>query len=132
MSRHKGLLYCSEVKHLLQLEGHKVDGPFFVSKFFGGKSNAVHKDIFGVADLISFLDGEIILHQVTVLNNKADKIHEIQKEKIYPIWVWCRIKESNKVGYRVFHLHYIGANFTIEEGNTRWKASGVGIVGETS
>ncbi len=113
--RSKGLLFCNEVKKILQGIGHEVDGPFFKSRFFGGRINPVHCDIFEVFDMVSFFDGCYFMHQVSTLSNKATKVKSIQSKKMNG-WIWCRVS-NGKVFYRIFIIK----NGEIEEAEIKWK-----------
>ncbi len=101
-ARAKGLLACREVRKILESRGYLVEGPGFGVKWipkFG--SRPIHKDYFGVLDLISYKDGQYWGHQVTDLKNKSSKIKKMEEAGIQG-WVWCRTKEKNKIKYRVF------------------------------
>ncbi len=98
-ARQKGLNRVREVKKLLEGMGHTVEGPGYSVAFFGGSMKPIHRDYFGVADLISYKDWKLQLHQVTDLVNKAKHVKAIQGEKL-SAWVWCKIE--GKSGYRIF------------------------------
>ena len=116
-NRGKGTQFCNEVKKILQGIGHVVDGPFFKSKWFNGRANAVHCDIFSVFDMVSVFEGKIYLHQVSTLAHKSQKVKGIQAQKMSG-WVWSRVS-NGKVFYRVFIVNVSGE---IEEAEIRWKA----------
>jgi hypothetical protein len=40
-NRAKGLIFCREVKKILEAIGHQVEGPGYTTAFFGGKTNAI-------------------------------------------------------------------------------------------
>jgi hypothetical protein len=102
-SRQKGLQRVREVRKILEGLGHQVEGPGYSVAFFGGSMKPIHKDYFGVADLISYSpdDKEFILHQVTDLSNKSAHVKAIQEMGL-SCWVWCRLE--GKVEYRVFFV----------------------------
>lgn len=116
-SRAKGLSFCNEVKKILEGVGHEVDGPFFKAKWFNGKTNPVHCDLFDVFDLCSHFKGDYYFHQVSTLDNKATKIKALQAKDL-PGWVWCRVS-NGRVFYRIF---IVKPNKDIEEAEIRWKA----------
>ena len=91
----------SEVRRILVGRGHLVSGPFFKAKWFGGRTQVIHEDIFGVWDLISWYQGEYHLHQVTDLNHKAEHEHKINELGMIG-YIWCRTKQANRIKYRVF------------------------------
>ena len=82
-SRQKGLAKVREVRKLLEANGHIVSGPHYSPKWnpFRKVIMAVHTDILG-ADLLSFKDGKLELHQVCSAKNKA------AHEYITNTWVW--------------------------------------------
>jgi len=100
-ARAKGLSACREVKKILQDRGYRVDGPAYGVAFFGGRSVPIHRDFFGVLDLITYKDGQYWGHQVTDLSNKSKKIKALAEAGIQA-WVWARTKEGRKIKYRVF------------------------------
>ncbi len=102
-ARAKGLLYVREVHKILEGMGHICDGPFYKTAYFGGKQNAVHFDVFGLWDLVSWYQGRYYMHQVSTLPNKAIKVKAIQS-KGQSGWVWCRIDRDRRVGYRIFFV----------------------------
>jgi hypothetical protein len=95
------LLWCAEVRRLLSARGHLVAGPFFKSKWFGGRQWVIHEDIFNCFDLISFYQGEYLLHQVTDLPHRAEHQTKIDKQGLRG-YLWCRTKVGGRVKYRVF------------------------------
>lgn len=113
-ARAKGLQRVREVKKILEGLGHQVEGPGYSVAFFGGGMKPIHRDYFGMADLVSFGDGVFILHQVTDLTNKSKHIKMIQELGL-PAWVWCRME--GKVGFRVF---FVTEN-EVTEGEARFK-----------
>ncbi len=102
-TRSKGLGFTHEVKRILEGMQHNVDGPFYKSAFFNGKINAVHFDIFGCFDLISYDGLQFIGHQVSTEANKSAKIKAIQEANL-PGWVWTRYSEDGTVGYKVYEI----------------------------
>jgi hypothetical protein len=117
VSRSKGRLFTNEVKSILEADGHIVDGMFYKSAWFAGRIHAVDTDIFGIADLLSYHDGIIYLHQVTDVGNKARHVKLITDKGI-PVKLWCRTKEGRKVCYRVFN---VSSNGFVEEEEPRCK-----------
>jgi len=128
MSREKGLIYVHEVKKLLEAIGHQVEGPGYMIIYIplnpgayklginrATKPIQVHKDYFGVADLISYFEGKLILHQVTDLSNKSIHVKAIQ-ERGLSAWVWCRFNEGRRIGYRIFFVDLL-----VEEGEIIWR-----------
>ena len=114
--RTKGLGFVREVRKLLEAMNHQVEGPGYATRFFGGKINAVHKDYFDCFDLISFDGKDFIGHQISTIENKAAKVHQIQALKM-PGWVWARFSEGRRVGYRLFMID----GDKVEEGEIIWK-----------
>ncbi len=115
-SRKKGLNYVREVRKILQAMEHQVEGPGYGLAFFGGSPRPIHRDYFGLYDLVSCYDGRIYLHQVTDLSNKAKKVKAIQEKKI-PGWVWARC-DGGKIFYRIFCVDMDGR---VEESQIRWR-----------
>ncbi len=101
-ARAKGLASCREVKKILQDRGYLVEGPGFGVIFIPGTgAKPIHKDYFGVLDLVSYKNGQYWGHQVTDLSNKSKKIKALEEVGIQG-WVWCRTKKGRKIEYRVF------------------------------
>lgn len=99
-ARGKGLIFVREVKKILLDKGFKVEGPGYSMLFFDGRVQGVHRDYFGVADLMSWGDNQFMLHQITTISNRAS--HEkIITETGIPCWLWCRT-EDRKNRWRVF------------------------------
>ena len=96
-ARAKGLLYRSEVRKILEARGAEVYTPPPRPKWIGTKQILVHDDIYGYGDLLSLKDGQLLLHQVTTLENKASHAKKIGSA---PCCLWCRLK--GKKEYRVF------------------------------
>ncbi len=119
-SRKKGLARVREVRKILEGIGHQVEGPDYSLAYFQGRMQAIHRDYFGVGDLISFFEGQYMLHQVTDLPNKSRHINSILEKKL-PCWVWCFVSEKRKTWYRVFMVDTKGE---ISEGSIQWKISG--------
>jgi len=117
-ARAKGLQRVREVKKLLEGIGHCVEGPGYSVAFYQNRMNPIHRDYFGIADLISYHEGIFILHQVTDLHNKASHIKAIQ-ESLLPCWLWCRIQGA--LDYRIF---FVSAG-KVEEGKVFLKEEGV-------
>jgi hypothetical protein len=115
-NRTKGLIFCREVKKILEGIGHQVEGPGYTTAFFGGKTNAIHRDYFSIFDLISFFEGGYFFHQVSDLGHKSEKIKAIQAKGM-PGWVWSRVS-NGRVFYRVFIIKSSGE---IEEAEIRWR-----------
>ena len=103
-ARSKGLNFTREVRRILEGMGHIVEGPGYGLAYYGGKMNPIHRDFFGVFDLMSF-DGQTYFgHQVSTEANKATKIREV-KESNLPGWVWCRFSNEEKgTGYEVWRI----------------------------
>ena len=116
-AREKGLARVREVRKVLEGLGYTCEGPGYSVAFFAGRMQAIHRDYFGVGDLISYSGGKFILHQVTDLKNKAKHVRLIQEARL-PCWTWCRAKEGRKVFYRVFMVDTEG---TLEEGSIQWR-----------
>lgn len=115
-NRAKGLIFCREVKKILEAIGHQVEGPSYTTAFFGGKTNAIHRDYFSIFDLISFFEGGYFFHQVSALGHKSEKIKAIQAKRM-PGWVWSRVS-NGKVFYRIFDVKASG---DVQEAEIRWK-----------
>jgi hypothetical protein len=105
-ARKKGLNYVREVRKILEAMNHQVEGPGYGVAFFAGRMLPIHRDYWGIFDLISF-NGEFHGHQVSTLSNKAVKVKAI-RDKMFPGWVWCRVNKANRVGYRVFQIDSFG------------------------
>jgi len=114
-NRQKGILFCREVKKILEGIGHVVEGPGYGVAFYGGRMGPVHRDYFGCFDLVSFYQGSYFFHQISTLSNKAAKIKAIQDKKMNG-WVWSRIS-NGKVFYRIFIVN----SGEIEEAEIRWR-----------
>lgn len=114
--RAKGISYVREVRKVLEAMQHQVEGPGYGLAFFGKSPRPVHKDYFGVFDLVSFYDGHVYLHQVTDISHKAQKVKAIQEKKI-PGWVWARCT-GHKIFYRIFSIDMEGK---VEESEIRWR-----------
>ena len=115
-ARSKGLAFTREVRKILEGIGHQVEGPGYGVAFFNGQMRPVHRDYWGVFDLLSYFEGHYFCHQVSTPANKAVKIKAIIA-KALPGWVWCRIS-NGKVFYRIFDVKVSGE---ITEGEIRWK-----------
>ena len=113
-ARAKGLQWVREVKKLLEGMGHVVEGPGYSVAFYQGRMNAIHRDYFGIADLISYHQGIFYLHQITDLHNKSSHVKTIQASGL-PCWLWCRVKGS--LDHKIFFLR----NGKIEEGEIKFK-----------
>lgn len=113
-ARSKGLQRVREVRKMLEGMGAIVEGPGYALAFYGGSMKPIHRDYFGIADLISFWHGIFTLHQVTDLTNKSSHVKAIQ-EKGLSCWVWCKIER--KLGYRIFFVTPSG----VEEGKSEFK-----------
>lgn len=100
-ARGKGLAFCREVRKILEAMGHQVEGPGYATAYFQGAIHAIHRDYFGIWDLISFYENVYYFHQVSTIENKTTKIKAIQQTKL-PGWVWCRVTEDNQTGFDVF------------------------------
>jgi len=100
-ARSKGLQRVREVGKMLEGIGHQVEGPGYALAFYGGSMKPIHRDYFGIADLISFRDGIFVLHQVTDLTNKGKHVKAIQEIGL-SAWLWCKIE--GKSGYRIFFV----------------------------
>jgi len=104
-NRAKGISNVREARKICEGWGHITDGPFYKSRWFSGKSNAVHTDLFGVFDFISYdpNTSQYVLHQVSVIDKKALKIKAIRAAGLIG-YVWCRCKSGNKVYWRLFSI----------------------------
>lgn len=110
-ARSKGLDFCREVKGILKGMGHGVEGPGYATAFFQGTIHPIHRDYFGLFDLISFFEGQYFFHQVSTIENKSTKIKSIQAKGMAG-WVWCRVNEDNQTGFDVFEVY---SDFTVEK-----------------
>ena len=110
-ARSKGLAYVREVRKILEGLDHVVEGPGYGVAFFDGNMRPIHRDFFGVFDLISYSGIHFVFHQVSTLSNKAAKIKAI-RELNMPGWVWVRVE--NPVGYRVFQIDRIGVVIEVD------------------
>lgn len=103
-SRQKGLVLVREVRKILEGMGEIVEGPGYGVAFFNDRMNPIHKDFFGVFDLMSFSpkEKEFTGHQVSTEHNKSTKIKALQEAKL-PGWVWCRFSDEERgAGYEVY------------------------------
>lgn len=107
-ARAKGLGFCREVKKILEAMGHEVEGPGYATAFFQGATHAIHRDYFGIWDLISFYENVYYFHQVSTIENKSTKIKSIQGKKMLG-FVWIRSKKNK---YKIFKI-----NLLVEEIN---------------
>ena len=99
--RAKGLSFCREVRKILEGMNHIVEGPGYATAFFQGAVHPIHRDYFGLFDLISFYENKYYFHQVSTIKNKTTKIKAIQGMGMTG-WVWCRVTEDNQTGYDIF------------------------------
>ncbi len=104
-ARQKGLSYCREVRKIIEALGHTVEGPGYATAFFNGRMSPIHRDYFGLWDLISYYQGQYLFHQVSTLSNKSSKIKAITGKQM-PGWIWCRV--DHPVGYRIFKVDQAG------------------------
>lgn len=100
--RQKGLLKVRQVKSILEQCGQKVEGPGYKPIWTGKAMMAVHKDFFGVFDLMSYSkDTGIRGHQIT---NIADKM--IHAKAIFASGLsgdlWCYINNRGFNRYMVY------------------------------
>ncbi len=128
-NRQKGLQRVREVRKMLEGMGHKVEGPGYGVAFFGGSMRPIHRDFFGIADLMSSHDGVFHLHQVTDLKNKSKHVKAIQDGGL-SAWLWCKIE--GKFGYRIFivtpdSISEAQAIFKGEEANNVIRDSGLQV-----
>jgi hypothetical protein len=100
-TRQKGLNYVREVRKILESMGHIVEGPGYALAFFDNRMQAIHRDYFGIFDLISWDGIQLIGHQVSDIHNKSTKIKEIQGQQMSG-WVWARGKKGRKVEWQLF------------------------------
>lgn len=120
--RKKGLNYVGEIKGILKQLGHETEGPGYSvmripeRKQIPGeriseiplKMIQVHKDYFGVFDLISFKEGVgYFFHQGSILEERSRKIKAIVEKKMQG-WVWGRFKQNRRVGYKIFSVEANG------------------------
>jgi hypothetical protein len=115
-NRAKGLAFCREVRKILEALGHQVEGPGYGIAFYGGRMAPVHRDYFGVFDLVSIFEGQTYWHQISTPSNKAVKVKAIIAKSLSG-WVWARAS-NGKIFYRVFIVKTSGA---VEEAEIRWK-----------
>ncbi len=101
-NRQKGLHRVREVKKMLEGLGHVCEGPGYSIAFFDGQMRPIHRDYFGVGDLISYHEGQFILHQVTDLSHKSKHLKAIQNKGLIA-WLWCKI-DQHRIGYRIFKV----------------------------
>jgi hypothetical protein len=114
-SRQKGLILVREVRKILEGMGEKVEGPGYGVAFFNDRMNPIHKDFFGVFDLMSFRPNckKFTGHQVSTEHNKSTKIKALQDAKL-PGWVWCRFSDEDRgAGFEVYFVD--GENVTQAE-----------------
>ena len=104
-NRAKGLDFVREVRKILEGIGHTVEGPGYGVAFYNAKMNPIHRDFFGVFDLMSFNGQSYLGHQVSTEANKSTKIKAIQEAKLLG-WVWCRFSDEDRgAGYEVWMIN---------------------------
>ena len=111
--RETGLKWVREVRDLLIDLGHEVEGPNFKPTYIPGKDTKegmveskyipVHKDFFGVFDLISHKKRRWFFQQISILEEKSRKIDAILEKGMDGI-VWGRTKNGRFVDYRIFRV----------------------------
>lgn len=106
-SRSKGLKYVGEVKAILKRFGHETEGPAHNLMRLPSGFVPVHRDYFGIWDLISFDKLGYHFHQVTTDHNRAVKIGAILQKGMSG-QVWGRCKEGNRVAYRTYYVYFDG------------------------
>jgi len=110
------LKFVREVKGKLIEQGHEVEGPGYLTMFvpenplqyklgINKKTRAVqvHRDYFGVADLISLKEGKVYFHQVSIIEEKSRKT-DLFLEKGIKGFVWGRTRDGGKIHYRIFRV----------------------------
>ncbi len=105
-NRAKGLGFVREVRKILEGIGHTVEGPGYGVAFYNHRMNPIHRDYWGIFDLMSYDGSQFIGHQVSTEAHKSEKIKAIQKSNL-PGWVWCRYSEFGSVGYKVYEVGII-------------------------
>ena len=89
-ARQKGLQTVRRVKHYLEANGYTIEGPGYSVAFFQGSMKPIHRDYFGVFDLLSVNKDEGIKgHQVCSIKNKARNQAKMQKAGISG-YLWCK------------------------------------------
>ena len=100
-AREKGLQECRKVKKVLEGMGFAVEGPgykpFFIPKT--GKMTVVHKDYFGIYDLLFMGRFHIFGVQVTAdAGNRMEKARKLLEGHKTLGFVWYPIKRK---GYQI-------------------------------
>jgi hypothetical protein len=130
--RKKGLEYVREGREILRRDGFVTEGPGYqVIRVFPKETTwmpmgerkklkpqaiQVHKDYFGVFDLITFReDRGFEFHQFSILEEKSRKIRDIQGSGM-PGWFWGRFEEGRRVGFKRFFIR----DGKIEEDEICW------------
>lgn len=91
-NRRKGLEMVKQVRKALEAMGHTVEGPGYKPLFVNGKMTVVHRDFFGVFDLISFSSkAKLRGHQVCSLENKQRNAKKVFESGIDGD-LWCYVK----------------------------------------
>jgi len=112
-TRRKGLAGVREVRKILEANGSRVEGPGY-QPLFVKKMIVVHRDYFGIFDLISLdVDGVLHGHQVTTSpDHKAEKIREMIEAKVAgTVWVKYpkkKIGSQSTSGWRAWYVFLNG------------------------
>lgn len=118
-TRRKGLAGVREVKKILKANGSKVEGPGYHPLFVNKKMIVVHRDYFGIFDLIS-LDNEGLLHghQVTTSpDHRAEKIREMIAAKVAgKVWVKYPRQKKAPAKWRAWYVYQDGDPMEVEAG----------------
>ena len=89
-ARSKGLQTVRRVKHYLEANSYVVEGPGYAVAFFQGSMKPIHRDYFGVFDLLSASKTDVIRgHQICSIKNKARNQAKMQKAGISG-YLWCK------------------------------------------
>lgn len=100
-AREKGLQECRKVKKVLEGMGFSVEGPGYKPLFIPktGKMTVVHKDYFGIYDLLIMGKFHIFGVQVTTdAGNRMEKVRTISEGHKPLGFVWYPIKGK---GYQI-------------------------------
>jgi hypothetical protein len=99
-AREKGLQECRKVKKVLEKMGFAVEGPGYKPMFIPktGKMTVVHKDYFGIYDLLIMGRFHIFGVQVTTdAGNRMEKARTISEGHKPLGFVWYPIKKGYEI-----------------------------------
>lgn len=111
-NRGKGLARVREVKQILEVSGHIVEGPGYKTMFINGKLIPVHRDFFGVFDLLEYSkDSGIYGHQVCDYKQKLRNARKIYDAGLTGD-LWCH---EPRQGYSRYYVYQLDGEMKIEQ-----------------